>query len=135
MLEPVAGVVQCVEYSLYQEGGVGLDFHNIGRMIEQEVDLFQVRLGDIAERIVGRGERTLATLLSHARDAHLTFSFGKTIDTFQALAEWLEVDMETRLLTYSLWDHRFVVGRSVWFRMFCKKVAGSKANDFSKDIY
>ena len=105
-LEPIAGVVHCVEYSLYKEDGITLDFHNIGRMIEQEVDLFKVSLQDIASRIVGRGEKTLATLLSHAKDSDLSFSYRKTVDTFQVLAEWLEVDIQLRLIQYTVWDHR-----------------------------
>ena len=28
------------------------------------------------------------------------------VDTFQALAEWLEVALETRLISYAAWDHR-----------------------------
>ena len=115
LMEPVAGVVHCVEYSLYKEDGISLDYLSVGRMIEQEIDLFKVSLADVAARIVGRGEKTLATLLSHAKDLQLNFSYGKTVDTFQALAEWLEVPIESRLMTYSLWDHRCVT----YFKRCC----------------
>ena len=110
LLEPVSGVVHCVEYSLYKEDGIILDFHNIGRMFEQEIDLFKASIVDISEIIVGRGEKTLSTLMSHAKISDIKFSYGKTVDTFQVLAEWLETPLEARLLNYSAWDHRYVRG-------------------------